>query len=206
MLSFDNRAWRDLASQAPYEALVLVTNSRTYGGGGIYGQFATVAADSAWARTSSSTSSATTSPRSPTSTTPRTWPTGAPRRGSSRGSPTSRRCSIRPASSGGTWCIRHALPTPWGKAAFEERSRAVQAERRRLRAERRPEAEMDRLFEAERAHEEAALGAEPWAGRVGAFEGANYEALGYFRPQADCIMFTRDRCPSVPSAGAPSSA
>jgi len=30
---------------------------------------------------------------------------------------------------------------------------------------------------------------------VGAFEGANYEAKGYFRPQADCIMFTRDRVP-----------
>jgi hypothetical protein len=32
----------------------------------------------------------------------------------------------------------------------------------------------------------------PYAGLVGAFEGANYEAHGYFRPQADCIMFTRD--------------
>jgi hypothetical protein len=26
---------------------------------------------------------------------------------------------------------------------------------------------------------------------VGAFEGALYEATGYYRPQADCIMFTR---------------
>jgi hypothetical protein len=26
---------------------------------------------------------------------------------------------------------------------------------------------------------------------VGAFEGANYEAKGYYRPQANCIMFTR---------------
>ena len=30
------------------------------------------------------------------------------------------------------------------------------------------------------------------AGKVGAFEGAIYEAHGYYRPQADCIMFTRD--------------
>jgi hypothetical protein len=30
---------------------------------------------------------------------------------------------------------------------------------------------------------------------VGAFEGANYAAKGYFRPQADCIMFTRDEVP-----------
>jgi len=27
---------------------------------------------------------------------------------------------------------------------------------------------------------------------VGAYEGANYEAKGYYRPQSDCIMFTRD--------------
>jgi hypothetical protein len=27
---------------------------------------------------------------------------------------------------------------------------------------------------------------------VGAFEGAMYEAKGYYRAQADCIMFTRD--------------
>ena len=31
-----------------------------------------------------------------------------------------------------------------------------------------------------------------FAGRVGAFEGANYEARGFFRPQTDCVMFTRD--------------
>ena len=35
----------------------------------------------------------------------------------------------------------------------------------------------------------------PYAGKVGAFEGANYEARGFFRPQADCIMFTRDQVP-----------
>jgi hypothetical protein len=27
---------------------------------------------------------------------------------------------------------------------------------------------------------------------VGAFEGASYEAKGLYRPQADCIMFSRD--------------
>jgi hypothetical protein len=33
----------------------------------------------------------------------------------------------------------------------------------------------------------------PYPGKVGAFEGASYEAHGLYRPQADCIMFTRDR-------------
>ena len=51
---------------------------------------------------------------------------------------------------------------------------------------------MDALFRDEQAHETRLLGASPWAGKVGAFEGAMYEARGYFRPEVDCIMFTRD--------------
>jgi hypothetical protein len=87
------------------------------------------------------------------------------------------------------------LPTPWAKDAFEERARQIQQERRRIRAERRPEAEMDALFTRQRDEEEKLLAGEKHAGAVGAFEGANYEARGYFRPQADCIMFSRDRVP-----------
>ena len=49
ILTFDNRAFRDLASQAPYEVVEILANGQTYGGGGIFGQFSTVAADSLWA-------------------------------------------------------------------------------------------------------------------------------------------------------------
>ena len=31
----------------------------------------------------------------------------------------------------------------------------------------------------------------PYAGKIGAFEGANYEARGAYRPAEDCIMFSR---------------
>ena len=50
---------------------------------------------------------------------------------------------------------------------------------------------MDGLFRKEREKEDAMLGAQKYAGNVGAFEGANYEAKGYYRPEVDCIMFTR---------------
>ena len=30
---------------------------------------------------------------------------------------------------------------------------------------------------------------------VGAFEGAMYEAKGYYRPEVDCIMFSRNQVP-----------
>src|SRR4030095_16064579 len=47
ILTFDNRAMRQIAQFAPYEFVEIVTNSRTYGGGGIFGLYSTVAADSA---------------------------------------------------------------------------------------------------------------------------------------------------------------
>jgi hypothetical protein len=83
------------------------------------------------------------------------------------------------------------IPTPWNKTAFEAYEREVQAKRRQLRKENRPESEMDALFQEEKRHEAEMFATEKYANRVGAFEGANYEARGYYRPQLDCIMFTR---------------
>jgi hypothetical protein len=84
------------------------------------------------------------------------------------------------------------LPTPWAKAEFEKAEQDFQARRRRIRAEHRPEEEMEALFREERARATQLLGSKSYAGKVGAFEGAMYESRGYYRPQTDCIMFTRD--------------
>ena len=62
----------------------------------------------------------------------------------------------------------------------------------RLRATNAPESQMDALFTAERAWETKFLGGQKYAGKVGAFEGAAYEPRGLYRPEVDCIMFTRD--------------
>jgi hypothetical protein len=51
---------------------------------------------------------------------------------------------------------------------------------------------MDTLFSEEKAWATTLLGTDRYSGKVGAFEGADYFAKGYFRPQEDCIMFTRD--------------
>src|SRR5205807_1695496 len=81
------------------------------------------------------------------------------------------------------------LPTPWRKEKFERDTKEIQQRRRQIRAANRPESEMDALFREEEAHDTALLDEGPFAHRVGAFEGANYEARGFYRPQADCIMF-----------------
>jgi hypothetical protein len=87
------------------------------------------------------------------------------------------------------------IPTPWSKDAFESASREFQRRRREIRTAKGPEEQMDALFKEEQAEETKLLSSDPYAGRVGAFEGAMYESKGYYRPQNDCIMFTRDEVP-----------
>ncbi len=84
------------------------------------------------------------------------------------------------------------LPTPWSKEAFETQSGEYQKRRREIRAKNRPEEEMDTLFREQKEKETKLLAADPHFGKVGAFEGAMYEAHGYYRPQIDCIMFSRN--------------
>jgi len=69
---------------------------------------------------------------------------------------------------------------------------AIQERRRAIRAQHRPEADMEALFREEGGMATRILGSGPNAGKVGAFEGAMYEGRGYYRPHQDCIMFTRD--------------
>ncbi len=48
ILTTENRALREAASFAPYEFIEILVNGETYGGGGIFNQFATVAIDNPW--------------------------------------------------------------------------------------------------------------------------------------------------------------
>jgi IgA Peptidase M64/Peptidase M64 N-terminus len=194
VLSFENRSLRDVASFAPYDALAIVVNSETYGGGGIFNLYTTVAAGSRFAEYifvhelghslgALADEYFTSDPVfSPSTERPEPWEpnvTADPR--------------------GGKWKALLTpgvpLPTPWPKEAFTKRARALQEQRKRIRAENRPEAEMDALFLQQKKEETALLSRPPHAGKVGAFEGANYEATGYYRPQVDCVMFTRDDVP-----------
>ncbi len=189
VLTFDNKRMREIAAAAPYEFVEIVVNDRKYGGGGIHNLYATVAADSAWApylfvhefghHFAGLADEYYTSPTSyePSVGRPEPWEPNA-----------------TADAKAGKWrdLITQgiALPMPWAKAEFEAAQRDFQARRRAIRAEKRPEEEMDALFREERDWTTRLLA--PFAGKVGAFEGAMYEATGYYRPQADCIMFTRD--------------
>ncbi|HSN99404.1 MAG TPA: M64 family metallopeptidase, partial [Candidatus Nanopelagicales bacterium] len=196
VLTFENRAMRDVAAFAPYEFIEILTNSRTYGGGGIFGLYSTVSADSLWSPylfvhelghhfagladeyyTSEVAYEPADEPVEP-------WEPNA----TALADP--ERLKWKDLVTPGT-----PIPTPWPKEEFETHAAAIQKRRREIRAQNRPEEEMDALFLEQRTAETKLLGGASHAGKVGAFEGANYAARGYFRPQIDCIMFTRDEVP-----------
>ncbi len=193
MLTEQNRAFRDLAANAPYDVVEILTNSQKYGGGGIYNLYSTVAADSQWA--------------------PYIFvhEFGHHLAGLADEYYTSDVAYLPPAEKVEPWepnvtalldplklkwrdlvAAGTPVPTPWPKEEFENFQKESQAQRQALRAAHRPEREMNELFTRELARDTALLNGPAVKAKVGAYEGANYEARGYYRPQADCIMFTRD--------------
>ena len=191
VLTFENRALRDAASFAPYDCLEILVNGETYGGAGIFGQFSTVAAGNLYAPYvfvhefghhfagladeyyTSEVAYESTKER------PEPWELNA----TADPKAPKWKALVKPGT---------PLPTPWRKEAFEKASHETQARRRELRSGNRPESEMDALFAGQKAFETRLLGTDAHSGKVGAFEGCNYEGTGYFRAQEDCVMFTRD--------------
>ena len=197
VLTFENRSFRDVASFAPYEFVEILTNSRTYGGGGIFGLYGTVAADSLWAPYvfvhefgHHFAGLADEYFTSPVAYGPAPAQRVEPWEPNATALLDPKNLKWKDLVTGGT-----PIPTPWNQEEFVKASREFQEKRRKLRAENRPEDEMDALFREEKVFETKLLGTDAFSGKVGAFEGALYEAKGYYRPQEDCIMFTRDDVP-----------
>ena len=192
ILTTENRELRDLASFAPYEFIEILVNGGIYGGGGVFNQFATVAIDNQWAGyvgvhefAHQFAGLADEYYTSDVAYLPPTHKT-EPWEPNVTALLDPAKLKWRDLVAAGT-----PVPTPWDQEKYDSFERNIQKERKELRAAGKPEAEMDALFRQERAKEDALLGSQKYAGKVGAFEGANYEAKGYYRPEIDCIMFTR---------------
>lgn len=192
VLTYENRNWRRIASSAPYDFVEILTNSDTYGGGGIYGLYSTAAANSEWAPyvfihefghhfagladeyyTSSVAYEAPeeiVEPYEPNVT-----------------------ALQDPAALKWRHLVRDdtPVPTPWPKDVYEEHSLAYQARRARMREENVPESEMNALFRDNQEIVEGMFSSAEYRDRIGAFEGANYQARGFYRSEMNCIMFTR---------------
>ena len=194
VLTFDNRTFRDVLSAVPYEFVVILVNEKQYGGGGIYNLQATAAVGSAFAdylfihefghHFANLADEYYTSPVA--------YETGAV----DHVEPWEPNVTALHDASHLKWGdLVHAdvpIPTIWEKERFEAHARDIQARRKVLIDTQAPEEEFDALFREQQALELEMLGSMEYAGRVGAFEGASYEPRGLYRPEIDCIMFSRN--------------
>ncbi|HVT45751.1 MAG TPA: IgA Peptidase M64 [Thermoanaerobaculia bacterium] len=194
VLTLDNRAMRDVASGAPYEFVEILVNEKKYGGGGIFNDHATAAVGSGFAdylfihelghHFAALADEYYTSPVA--------YQTG----GSEHPEPWEPNVTALHDPANIKW--KHLvtsgtpLPTPWDKETFDKHSYAYQQKRREMLAAGATEEQMDQLFREVQAWDTQFLASQTHAGKVGAFEGAMYEAQGLYRPEIDCIMFTRD--------------
>ena len=193
ILAFDNQRLRKVAQFAPYEFIEILANGRTYGGGGIFNLYSTVAVDNAFANYvfvhefgHHFAALADEYYTSPVTYAPAPAERVEPWEPNATALLDKEKLKWKDLVAADT-----PLPTPWAKDAFEAYEREYGARRAKIRKENRPESEMEALFREDRRMVDAMMAKEKYAGKVGAFEGCNYEAKGYYRPQADCIMFSR---------------
>lgn len=194
VMTYDNRAWRRIASSVPYDFVEILTNSDIYGGGGIYGLFSTAAANSEWAwylfihefghhfaGLADEYYTSSVAYESPTEIVEPYEPNVT--------------ALLDPEHLKWKHLVESdtPLPTPWPKDEYETHSLAYQARRANMRKENVPESEMNKLFRDNQEIVEGMFSKAPYRDRVGAFEGAMYQAQGYYRAEQNCIMFTRAR-------------
>ncbi len=194
MLSVRNRDIREIAAAAPYDALVLVANTRKYGGGGIFNLYSTVAGRSresaylfvhefghSFAGLADEYYTSSVAYEEFTAPGIEPWEPNV----TALLDPDELKWKdlVTPDT---------PLPTPWNQKAYDEVSLRYQKRRSELRAEGAPEEKLEALFDEIKTKTTPMLRGERFAGKVGAFEGGAYQAKGIYRPEADCIMFTRN--------------
>ncbi len=194
VLTFANERVREVAAQAPYDALILLFNDRKYGGGGIFNLWATCASDTepapyvfvhefghsfAGLADEYYTSQVAYESSLPAGAEP--WEPNV----TALADPT--RLKWRDLAEAST-----PIPTPWSQEAYDKVSLDYQQRRQKLVDAQAPEEQVEALFREVKQVTGPMLRSEKFFGKVGAFEGAAYEAKGLYRSEADCIMFTRN--------------
>jgi len=211
LLTEDNKAMRDIAAVVPYDALFIMVNHKRYGGGGIYNLYCTFTTDNQWYEYlfvhEFGHSFAGLGDEYYTSSTAYNdfYPKGV--------EPTEPNVTALLDPPNVKWAEYVSpdieIPTPWAKAKYDSMSNAYQAIRgelnnkiARMKRDNAPEEEIADLEErAESLSKEHAdtldefLENSPYAGKVGAFEGAGYSSEGLYRPMLDCIMFSKGSKP-----------
>jgi hypothetical protein len=211
LLTEDNKSLRDIAAHVPYDALYIMVNHKRYGGGGIYNLYCTFTTDNQWYEYlflhEFGHSFAGLADEYYTSQVAYNefYPAG-----------------VEPAEPNITALLEAGtvkwgslvspgagLPTLWEKAEFDAMDNAYQKVRAETNARiaalkrggaaaadiARAEEESERMSREHAEKVDAFLRASKFWGKVGAFEGAGYAAKGLYRPELDCLMFTKGTKP-----------
>jgi hypothetical protein len=183
-------ALRDAAATVPYDYIIVIANTRRYGGAAEFRQYSIGAINGAWAKylivhefghnfagladeyfilAECKKSKKAAEPWKPNIT-----------------------ASIDRASLkwGDLIASDTPIPTTWSKDKYVEFDNAFINHYFRLRNKKASEDDVDKLIGEAVPHETAMLEREKYSGKVGAFEGASNEACGLYRPEVNCTMFT----------------
>jgi hypothetical protein len=187
--TLDDSALREAAAVAPYEFLLVITNSKRYGGAADLQRLSSVAIDSKFARYlvlhefshqfAGLADEYYSLAKCNTDAKPEPWRPNVTAKTSREGLKWA--ALLTPSIS---------LPSAWNKKRYEEYDASFIDKYFTLRKAGTPDAEVD-AYIAEAVNDEIAmLRAEPLFGQVGLFEGASNEKCGLYRAEADCMMFT----------------
>lgn len=207
LMTEDNKAMRDIAAHAPYDAIYIQVNHPRYGGGGIYNQYCTYTTDNQFAKYlfvhefgHSFTGLADEYYTSDVAYTDFYKPTVEPIEPNIT-------ALLHPENIKWKHLLSEGMeiPTLWEKEEFDKFSYEWLKERNRLNsliAElKRNRAPEDQIKAAEEEYAlkdkiqsekvDRYLQSSKYWNKVGAFEGAGYQANGLYRPMLDCIMFSK---------------
>ena len=166
MLTEENRSLRDIAAHVPYDAIIVMVNSKRYGGGGIYGTYCVFSLDEEWFpylflhEFGHSFAGLGDEYYASAVAYNEFYPKGV--------EPTEANITalLDPNSIKWQHLVTRGLPipTPWEKDQY------------------------DRMTDVQK---KIHLAKKEYQGKVGAFEGAGYSSVGLYRPMIDCMMFSR---------------
>jgi hypothetical protein len=204
LLVEDNKTMRDVAAQAPYDAIMVMVNSKRYGGGGIYNLYSTFTSDGTWnehvmhhefghAFAGLGDEYYTRDVAYDEFLPPGIEPTEA----NITAFPDSAKLKWRDLVSPGL-----TLPTEWGQARFDSLGSArdsLLGLRRRNAAEWAARGESRESIQKKTAVIDSSLASvgrslfrffmdHPLRGKVGAFEGGGYVPKGFYRPTVNSLM------------------
>lgn len=194
VLSFDNKTIREISAQAPYDAVFIIFNDPKYGGGGIYNLYSTVSALSSQAdyvfvhEFGHSFASLADEYYTSNVAYQVSLPEYEPNEPNVTALFEPKNLKWKHHVEKGT-----PLPTYWNQAAYDSIAVTYQQKRRQMIDDGASVSDMETLSKYFDEVRMSIMQSQEYYGKVGAFEGGGYLAKGLYRPELDCIMFSRNR-------------